>query len=110
MGTHLSKKVWLARKLRTGGVWSLTARGQQTKQVNKDKVKRFVVEQDRKPREEVDGEALTIPEELTWEDELLSALKSMSADAFERLCQRLLRESGFIQVEVTGKSGPRDRC
>jgi restriction system protein len=29
----------------------------------------------------------------------------MPPDAFERLCQRLLRESGFIQVEVTGKSG-----
>ncbi len=29
----------------------------------------------------------------------------MSPDAFERLCQRLLRESGFIQVEVTGRSG-----
>ncbi|MEZ4866368.1 MAG: restriction endonuclease [Caldilineaceae bacterium] len=29
----------------------------------------------------------------------------MPPDAFERLVQRLLRESGFIQVEVTGKSG-----
>lgn len=29
----------------------------------------------------------------------------MPPDAFERLCQRLLRESGFIQVEVTGRSG-----
>lgn len=29
----------------------------------------------------------------------------MPASAFERLCQRLLRESGFTQVEVTGKSG-----
>ena len=28
----------------------------------------------------------------------------MQPDAFERLCQRLLRESGFIQVEVTGKT------
>ncbi|MGN6374119.1 MAG: restriction endonuclease [Sphingomonas sp.] len=26
-------------------------------------------------------------------------------DAFERLAQRLLRESGFVRVEVTGKSG-----
>lgn len=29
----------------------------------------------------------------------------MPPDAFERLCQRLLRESGFVEVEVTGKSG-----
>ena len=29
----------------------------------------------------------------------------MPPNAFERLCQRLLRESGFVEVEVTGKSG-----
>ena len=29
----------------------------------------------------------------------------MSAAGFERLVQRLLRESGFIHVEVTGRSG-----
>jgi restriction system protein len=29
----------------------------------------------------------------------------MNAAAFERLAQRLLREAGFIQVEVTGRSG-----
>lgn len=29
----------------------------------------------------------------------------MDPTAFERLVQRLLRESGFIQVEVTGRSG-----
>jgi restriction system protein len=29
----------------------------------------------------------------------------MAPDAFERLCQRLLRESGFTEVKVTGKSG-----
>jgi len=29
----------------------------------------------------------------------------MEAAAFERLCQRVLRESGFIRVEVSGKSG-----
>lgn len=29
----------------------------------------------------------------------------MEPDAFERLCQRLLREHGFTQVEVTGRSG-----
>jgi restriction system protein len=29
----------------------------------------------------------------------------MDPTAFERLCQRLLRESGFIEVEVTRRSG-----
>ncbi|WIV11109.1 restriction endonuclease [Proteiniborus sp. MB09-C3] len=29
----------------------------------------------------------------------------MDPGAFERLAQRLLRESGFVQVEVTGRTG-----
>jgi restriction system protein len=43
--------------------------------------------------------------EPAWKTDLLSALTSMPPDAFERLAQRLLRESGFLKVEVTGKSG-----
>jgi restriction system protein len=31
--------------------------------------------------------------------------RNVSADAFERLVQRLLRESGFVQVKVTGRTG-----
>ena len=42
---------------------------------------------------------------MSWRDELLDALLKMDPSAFERLVQRLLRESGFIQVEVTGQSG-----
>jgi len=40
-----------------------------------------------------------------WSDQLLTKLQSIDPAAFERLCQRLLRESGFVRVEVTGKSG-----
>src|SRR3546814_6750213 len=40
-----------------------------------------------------------------WQDTLLSVLRRMDPAAFERLAQRLLRESGFVQVEVTGRSG-----
>lgn len=29
----------------------------------------------------------------------------MTPAGFERLCQRLLRESGFVRVEVTGRTG-----
>ena len=39
-----------------------------------------------------------------WSDQLLATLQAMDPAAFERLCQRLLRESGFVRVEVTGKS------
>lgn len=44
-------------------------------------------------------------EEQDWADLLLAQLKAMKPDAFERLAQRLLRESSFVRVEVTGKSG-----
>src|SRR6185437_4864092 len=47
------------------------------------------------------------PEELAeWRAELYRVLTTdLAPAAFERLVQRLLRESGFVQVEVTGRSG-----
>lgn len=44
-------------------------------------------------------------EEAMWEDALLATLRAMPPDAFERLCQRVLREHGFTEVEVTRRSG-----
>lgn len=41
----------------------------------------------------------------SWKESLLSKLYTITASSFERLAQRILRESGFIQVEVTGRSG-----
>lgn len=88
------------------GVWALTAEGQRTTQVSQDAVKKKVQEEDRKRREERKAQDVDeAPEELGWETELLEAVKKMPPDAFERLCQRVLRESGFIQVEVMGRSG-----
>ena len=40
-----------------------------------------------------------------WKDKLLQILYSITPNAFERLAQRILRESGFSQVEVTGQVG-----
>jgi restriction system protein len=40
-----------------------------------------------------------------WKEQLLKVLHGMEPDAFEKLTQRLLRESGFVKVEVTGKTG-----
>jgi restriction system protein len=42
---------------------------------------------------------------LSWKERLLEALLTMEPSAFERLCQRVLRESGFVKVEVTGRGG-----
>nr|WP_207550234.1 MULTISPECIES: restriction endonuclease [Parafrankia] len=44
-------------------------------------------------------------QEIAWKDELLETIMKMPPDAFERLAQRLLREAGFISVNVTGGSG-----
>jgi restriction system protein len=40
-----------------------------------------------------------------WKESLLECLLKMDPSAFERLCQRILRESDFVKVEITGKSG-----
>jgi restriction system protein len=41
----------------------------------------------------------------SYREQLLLVLKRLPPAGFERLCQRLLRESGFEQVTVTGRSG-----
>ena len=40
-----------------------------------------------------------------WKSELLQVVMAMSSDGFERLASRLLREAGFTELKVTGKSG-----
>ncbi|MGI8549548.1 MAG: restriction endonuclease [Dehalococcoidia bacterium] len=50
-----------------------------------------------------EGFSSTVPED--WRDRLLTALQSIPPSSFERLCQRVLRESGFTRVDVTGRSG-----
>jgi restriction system protein len=40
-----------------------------------------------------------------YRTKLLTILQSLPPEGFERLCQRLLREAGFEQVAVTGRSG-----
>ena len=49
--------------------------------------------------------AIDVEEEEDWKTQLLDVLQSMNPSGFEKLCQRVLRESGFIQVDVTGRSG-----
>ncbi len=44
-------------------------------------------------------------EEANWQSDLLDCLKEMDPAAFERLSQRILREAGFVKVEVRGKTG-----
>jgi restriction system protein len=91
------------------GIWALTPEGQKTKSVDKAVVKRKVNILVRSqgvaaPNSGETSYADELAEDL-WEDQLLETIRGISPAAFERLCQRLLRESGFIHVEVTGRVG-----
>lgn len=89
------------------GVWALTARGRELDQVDPGEVKQFVRTQQRSERQTIQSEDFdeASEAELSWKERALNAVLGMDPSAFERLVQRLLRESGFIQVEVTGRSG-----
>jgi len=95
------------------GVWSLTQSDLDLSKVNSDEIVKKVRDQHRRPEEKQGSQAekteIEIPEQtednIDWKQSLLNKLFSIDPAAFERLAQRLLRESGFVQVEVTGKSG-----
>lgn len=103
--TYLKKYDLLENSSR--GVWALTQKGRSIDKVDEKEVVRFVKEQDRLERDKLQEE--TEPDEedkiTTWQEELHDILLGLEPSAFERLVQRLLRESGFVQVEVTGRSG-----
>jgi restriction system protein len=87
------------------GVWSLTPKGSAIETVDQREVVRVVKEQTKSQKEidlETDG---VVDKEVRWQEELLDVVLKMPPSSFERLIQRMLRESGFIQVAVTGQTG-----
>jgi restriction system protein len=89
----------------TRGVWALTEKGSTVEKVDEKDVVRVVREQLKKKRQETSSDDDEPNHKVEWQGELLDVILKMSPSAFERLIQRILRESGFIQVEVTGQSG-----
>lgn len=96
------------------GVWALTAEGRAALSLDPDEIVRRVRRADaalRKAKVVVTPERVEVEAEAAeialkdWREQLLDVLLAMDPAAFERLCQRLLREAGFIKVEVTGRSG-----
>lgn len=87
------------------GIWALTSIGRKLGRVDEKEVIRVVRAQLKKEHNHADEELEAPTASTTWRDELLDTLIKMQPSAFERLVQRMLRESGFIQVEVTGRSG-----
>ena len=89
------------------GVWALTEQGHIKLSIDPNEVATYVRGgiQVRQGVQLSDGEPEDDDGSDEWRDVLIDTLKEMSPDAFERLCQRVLRESGFIEVTVTGQSG-----
>lgn len=96
------------------GIWSLTEKGINTDTEAFDvlgtfrSVQKFFQEEKKIQSKTEPFIDETDEDEIEPQDhktELLNLIKSLPPDGFERLSQRLLRESGFQQVLVTGKSG-----
>ena len=106
------------------GVWALTETGEQITAlgetqkiyaaVNEEERQRAKAKRDTKKNSVPSDEPVTSAEidamadadrEDDWQDTLLGELLKMPPAAFERLAQRLLREAGFVKVEVRGKTG-----
>lgn len=103
--TYLKKFGLLENSSR--GIWALTAKGRDIEEVDEKSVIRFVKELNNNEKRATSSADYSLDEETeeSWEDELLGVLLELEPSAFERLAQRILRESGFVQVEVTGRSG-----
>lgn len=94
------------------GVWSLTPEGEKAqlshadalalfKQIHKD----FPAKKTKAKTDDDDFSPEEAQEHVDHRAAILEILQQLPPDGFERICQRLLRESGFKQVAVTGKSG-----
>ena len=87
----------------TRGIWALTSKGSAIHKIDEKEVVKVVRELMKKEKKTSTEEEPN--KEVEWQEELLGVIHNMSAAGFERLAQRLLRESGFIHVEVTGRTG-----
>ena len=92
------------------GVWLIVPEKQGISEVDPQHVVKTVRETFRKNRDarppSEDSEEGLPEEEESWRTRLHQILtQELSPDAFERLVKRMLRESGFVQVEVTGRTG-----
>lgn len=89
------------------GVWVLTTKGAAlAKQADLDvkEIIRFTNNKNGETKTNgTDNDSPTEPK--GWREQITDLLLNMSPYAFEKLAQRLLRECGFSDVEVTKKSG-----
>lgn len=106
--TYLKKYGLLQNSAR--GVWSLVSTSLNPDDLDTKEIVKAVRDTEKSKAVPSDPTTETVEsietlEELAWHQQLHKMLLTLEPSAFERLAQRLLRESGFIQVQVTGKSG-----
>ncbi len=106
--TYLKKFGFLENSSR--GIWALTEKARSNPVFSPLEVVAFVrgLVKSQQGNEELATNHVLIEaiEESSWKQQLSIVLtQKLDPSAFERLIQRLLRESGFVQVEVTGKTG-----
>ncbi|ESQ16840.1 MAG: Mrr restriction system protein [Thiohalocapsa sp. PB-PSB1] len=88
------------------GIWRLTKQGETAKLSVDDVYAMFKsVQSEMHIKDAGHEDADAIIDDLEHETDLLNVLRSLSPEGFERICQLLLRKSGFEKVEVTGRSG-----
>lgn len=90
------------------GVWTLTERGRlisEPEMVAAVKQWRASFRSTKSDQTQSSTGSEVDPDEPTWQDQLIERLLEIPPAGFERLAQRLLREAGFLNVTVTGRSG-----
>ena len=105
--TYLKKFGLITNSAR--GIWAFTSNYQPGQKIDPAKIAqagRVTKNRERcNSKAQMDSLELETVLEGEWKDTLHQTLLAMKPDAFERLTKRLLRENGFVQVEVIGRSG-----
>jgi restriction system protein len=86
------------------GIWALTPPGRDTERIDEKEVRRYVKSLSMSEHSAQVDEIEEAEKILSWREELMNTLLTIEPSGFERLFQRMLRESGFTQVEVTGRT------
>ena len=106
------------------GVWKLTEKGEKTESFTEEKIYELFSQvqgkfknQDKEPTskemdndedqeiQEITPEEADDPSISEYKEKLIETLKNLSPQGFEKLCQLILRSSGFEEVKVIGRTG-----
>ena len=96
------------------GIWALSSKGENTVLTDEQARGIFLkwveihrkTKRDKSEKEIIQEQEESEPNEIQTANktDLLQVLQSLTPSGFEKICQRLLRESGFEKVVVTGQS------